>query len=189
MKILNSIHKRYFRFALALQQLISKPYLNLLPLAVLAGFYQFWIHKSAVYVNAPKLILPLWRGIVEIGGTALFIVLFILTVYCIGAMTAKRDEYNLALAFTGQDLRNGCPVLIRKRTDRKTRVTTRVFYSNIPMERWKERKKYIADSMNLHFVKPDLEYGGKRKDNGKLIVMYSTKGRKPPERGGLYDGE
>ena len=104
-------------------------------------------------------------------------------------MTAKRDEYNLALAFTEQDLRNGCPVLIRKRTDRKTRVTTRVFYSNIPMERWKERKKYIADSMNLHFVKPDLEYGGKKKDNGKLIVMYSTKGRKPPERGGLYDGE
>ena len=189
MRILNSIQKRYFRFALALQQLISRPYLNLFPLAVLAGFYWYWIQKSDFYVNAPKLIRPLWRGIVEIGGTALFIVLFIFTVYCIGAVTAKCNEDNLALAFTGQDLRNGCPVLIRKRKDRKTRVTTRVFYSNIPMERWKERKKYIADSMNLHFVKPDLEYGGKKKDNGKLIVMYSTKGRKMPEREVLYDEE
>lgn len=189
MKILNSIRKCYFRFALALQQLISRPYLNLFPLAVLAGFYRFWIRKSAFYVNAPKLILPLWRGIVEIGGTALFIVLFILTVYCIGVVTAKRDEYNLALAFTGQDLRNGCPVMKKKSKDRKTGVTTRVFYSQIPMERWRKCKEAIADCMNLHFVKPDLEYGGKNRDKGKLIVMYSTKGRKPPERGGLYDGE
>lgn len=189
MKILNSIRKCYFRFALSLQQLISRPYLNLLPLSVLAGFYQFWIQKSAFYANAPKLILPLWRGIVEIGGTVLFIVLFILTVYCIGVVTAKRDEYNLALAFTGQDLRNGCPVLIRKRTDRKTRVTTRVFYSNIPMERWRKCKEAIADSMNLHFVKPDLEYGGKNRDKGKLIIMYSKKGRKQIERGILYDEE
>ena len=43
--------------------------------------------------------------------------------------------------------------------------------------------------MNLHFVNPDLEYGGKNKDKGKLIVMYSKKGRKPPERGVLYDEE
>lgn len=189
MKILNSIRKCYFRFALALQQLISRPYLNLFPLTVLAGFYRFWIQKSAFYVNAPKLILPLWRGIVEIGETAFFIILLILTVYWIGAITAKFDEYNLRLALNKHDLSNGCPVLIRKRTDKKTRVTTRVFYSNISLKRWRANKEEIADCMNLHFVKPDLEYGGKNRDKGKLIVMYSTKERKPPERGGLYDGE
>ena len=42
---------------------------------------------------------------------------------------------------------------------------------------------------HLHFVKPDFEYGGKNKDNGKLIVMYSKKGRKPLEREVLYDEE
>lgn len=81
---------------------------------VLAGFYRFWIQKSAFYVNAPKLILPLLRGIVEIGGTTLFVIFFILTVYWLGVMTAKRDEYNLALAFTGQDLRNGYPVMMKR---------------------------------------------------------------------------
>ena len=189
MRILNSIQKHYFRFVLAIQQLISRPYLNLFPLVVLVGFYQFWIQKSDFYVNAPKLIRPLWRGIVEIGGTALFIILIILTVYCIGAVTAQRDEYNLALAFTGQDLRNGCPFMTKKSKDRKTGVTTRVFYSQIPMERWRKCKEAIGDSMNLHFIKPDLDYGGKNKDNGKWIVMYSKKGRKPPERGILYDEE
>lgn len=189
MRILNSIKKCCFRFLLAIQQLISIPYLNLFPLAVLAGFYRFWIQKSVLYANAPKLIFPLWRGVVQIGGTALFVILFIFTVYWIGAVTAKHDEYNLGLAFTGQDLRNGCPVLIKKNRDKKTGVTTRVFYSQIPMERWRKCKEAIADCMNLHFVKPDLEYGGKNKDKGKLIVMYSNKGRKPPERGVLYDEE
>lgn len=187
MRILNSIRKHYFRFSLAVQQLISRPYLNLFPLAILVSFYRFWIQKSGFYANAPKLILPLWRGIVQVGGTAPFVILFILTVYWIGALTAKRDECNLRLAFTEQDLRNGCPVLIKKSKDKKTGVTTRVFFSQIPMERWRKCKESIADFMNLHFVKPDLEYGGKNKDKGKLIMMYSKKGRKQPERGVLYD--
>lgn len=76
---------------------------------------------------------------------------------------------------------------MKKSKDRKTGVTTRVFYSQISMERWRKCKGAIADSMNLHFIKPDLEYGGKNNNKGKLIVMYSTKGRKPPERGVLYD--
>lgn len=189
MRILERIKKRYFRLSLAIQQLILRPYLNIFPLAILAGFWMFWNQKSGLYAHTPKLILPVWRGIVHIGGTIMFIILFIFTVYCIGVMTAKHDEYNLGLAFTGQDLRNGCPVLIKKNRDKKTGVTTRVFYSQIPMERWRKCKEAIADCMNLHFVNPDLEYGGKNKDKGKLIVMYSKKGRKPPERGVLYDEE
>ncbi len=189
MRIFERIQKCYFRLALALQQLISRPYLNFFPLAVLASFYRFWVQKSDFYANSPELILPLWRGIVEIGGTSLFVILFILTVYWIGVITAKRDEHSLEIAFTEHDLRNGCPVLIKKRMDKETRVTTRVFYSNISMERWKVNKENIADSMNLHFVNPDLEYGGKNKDYGKWIVMYSQKGRKPLERGVLYDEE
>ncbi len=189
MRIIYNIKKCYFRFSLAIQQMISRPYLNLFPLMVLAGFYRFWIQKSDFYVNAPKLILPLLRGIVEIGGTTLFVIFFILTVYWLGVMKAKRDEYNLALAFTGQDLRNGYPVMMKKSKDRKTGVIIRVFYSQIPMERWRKYKEAIADCMNLHFVKPDFEYGGKNKDNGKLIVMYSKKGRKPLEREVLYDEE
>ena len=66
-----------------------------------------------------------------------------------------------ALAFTGQDLRNGYPVMMKKSKDRKTGVIIRVFYSQIPMERWRKYKEAIADCMNLHFVKPDFEYGGK----------------------------
>ena len=115
MRILERIKKRYFRLSLAIQQLILRPYLNIFPLAILAGFWMLWNQKSGLYAHTPKLILPVWRGIVHIGGTIMFIILFIFTVYCIGVMTAKHDEYNLGLAFTGQDLRNGCPVLIKKK--------------------------------------------------------------------------
>ena len=49
-----------------------------------------------------------------------------------------------------------------------------------------KKQNIIADSMNVHFVEP-LQYGGK--SNGRRIVMYTTKGRKPTSRGDLYDDE
>lgn len=69
MRILERIKKRYFRLSLAIQQLILRPYLNIFPLAILAGFWMFWNQKSGLYAHTPKLILPVWRGIVHIGGS------------------------------------------------------------------------------------------------------------------------
>lgn len=181
--------KRYLRFRLGVQQLIFKPYLNSLLGAVLVGFILFWKNKSDLYSNTPKLILPIWRSMVHILGVSVFLFILVFIVYMIGDLTARRDEGDLIIAFNERDLQNGCPILIRKTQDKKTRVVIREFYSNTPFKRWVESKNEIEDSMNVHFVKPNIEYGGKNKDNGKRILLYTAKGRKRMERGVLYDEE
>lgn len=179
--------KRFFRFRLAIQQLIARPYLNICPLTVLIGFGLFWNDKSQLYVHVPKLILPIWRCMVHIGGTAIFIFLLLSVLYVIGELTARNDEDDLYIAFVRGESYRYCPILISKVHDKDTKVTVREFHSNIPIKRWKENKESIADVMNVHFVKPDLEYGGRNKDNGKRILMYTAKSRKVPERGNLYE--
>lgn len=181
--------KRYLRIRLGIQQLIAKPYLLSLIVSVLVGFIFFWKDKENFYAHAPRLILPIWRGMVHIFGISAFVFLLILIVYMIGELTARRDEGDLIIAFREQDLHNGCPILMKKRLDKETGVVIREFYSNTPLKRWVESKDEIADSMDIHFVKPDIEYGGKNKDNGKRIVLYTAKGRKPTEREVLYDEE
>ena len=181
--------KRNLRICLGIQQLIFKPYLNALLVVVLVGFILFWKNKTNLYTSAPKFILPIWQGIVHIFGISAFIFLLVFIIYMIGELTARRDEGDLIIAFREQDLRNGCPILMKKKQDKETRVTIREFYSNIPLKRWKESKDEIADSMDVHFVKPDIEYGGKNKDNEKRIVLYTAKGRKSTEREVLYDEE
>lgn len=181
--------KHSLRICLGIQQLIFKPYLNVPLVVVLAGFILFWKNKANLYANAPKFILPLWRGVVHIFGVCAFIFLLIFIVYMIGELTARLDESNLIIAFSENDLRNGCPILMKKKQDKETGVTVREFYSNIPLKRWVDSKDEIADSMDIHFVRPDIEYGGKNKNNGKRIVLYTAKGRKPTEREVLYDEE
>lgn len=181
--------KRSLRMGLGIQQLIFKPYLNALLAVALFFFMFFWKNKANLYANAPKFILPLWRGIVHIFGVSAFIFLLVFIIYMIGELTARFDESNLIIAFSENDLRNGCPILMRKKQDKETGVTVREFYSNTPFKRWVDSKDEIADSMDIHFITPDIEYGGKNKDNGKRIVLYTARGRKPTERGVLYDEE
>lgn len=181
--------KRYLRIRLGIQQLILKPYLFSFIVSVLVGFILFWKDKEKLYFHAPKLILPIWRGMVYVFGLSVFIFLLIFIVYIIGELTARRDEGDLIIAFREQDLRNGCPILMKKKQNKETGITIKEFYSNTPLKRWVDSKDEIADSMDIHFVKPDIEYGGKNKDNGKRIVLYTAKGRKPTEREVLYDEE
>lgn len=139
--------KRYLRFRLAIQQLRLKPYLNMLLGIVLIGFVVFWKNKEIFYIHVPQFLLPICRGTVHFMGISLFVFLLFFTVYMIGVFTASRDEMNLEIAFNGNDLRNGCPILIQKKMDKETGVTKREFYSNIPMQRWVKNKEEIADSM------------------------------------------
>lgn len=106
----------------------------------------------------------------------------------IGELTARRDEAKLMVAFSANDLRNGCPILISKKKAKGTDVTVREFYSNIPYDVWIEKKEAVADAMNVHFVE-EIQYGGKNNNNGKRIVIKTAKGRKPADRGVLYDEE
>lgn len=181
--------KRFLRFYLAVQQLRIKPYLNMILGIILMGFIEFWKNKEQFYIHAPKFILPFLRGVVQIIGISFFALLTIGAVYMIGVLTARHDEIDLEIAFKKCDLSSCYPILMQKRTDKETGVTRREFYSYIPMNRWVDNRDAIADSMNIHFVKPDIKYGGRKKANGKRIVLYTAKGRLQSERGIMYDEE
>ena len=104
----------------------------------------------------------------------------------ISVATALRDEANIQMAFTKDELRNGSPILINKKRIKGTDVIQREFYSNIPLRIWKKRTEDLSDSLNVHFVE-EIRYGGK--SNGKRIVICTAPSRDLPNRTILYDDE
>ena len=54
------------------------------------------------------------------------------------------------------------------------------------MEEWQNKAEDICDKLNIHLI-ADITYGGKDENKGYLRKMISAKGRKPCNRGVLYD--
>lgn len=183
--------KLYFRLGLGLRQLIYRPYNNVVPLLLALLFAELWKYKEVCFSlkTVPSPLPPIFQHILSIGIILIPITFLIGFLDFLGNATARRDETNLIIAFTEKDLRNGHPLLISRKKIKGTNVTIREFFSNIPLKTWVDRKEELADQMNVRFVEPCIEYGGKRSDNGNRIRLYTAPGRKRPERGNLYDDE
>lgn len=181
----------YFRLRLGLGQLVSRPYNIIIPLLLLFLFLELWKYKWTLFPfeAVPVPLQPIYQCTISVGVVLIPIVFLIGFLEFLGNMTARCDEGNLIIAFTVKDLRNGHPLLISRKKITGTDITIREFFSNIPMNIWVDRKEELADQMNVHFVEPCIEYGGKKKDNGKRIRLYTAPGRKRLERGDLYDSE
>lgn len=94
----------------------------------------------------------------------------------------------MIVAFKPTDLNHGFPILISRRKMKGVdNVTIREFYTYIPKKRWEEMQEEIADCMNITFVSPYIEYGGKHRNKGNRIIIYSVPNRKFKKRGALYD--
>ncbi len=183
--------KQLLRIRLGFFQFVHKPVLNLLWLFVVAFTVVITILKNEIVeiTNIPPIIKPIFNITINLFVFLIPALLILALLERIGELTARRDEAKLMIAFSAKDLRNGCPILISKRKAKDTEdVTVREFYSNIPYDAWIEKKESIADAMNIHFVE-DIQYGGKKSNNGKRIVIKTAKGRKPTDRGVLYDEE
>lgn len=182
--------KQLLRLRLSFQQLIEKPILNLLWLFV--GFFTAIIvvlkNKIIELITIPKLIEPIFNIALNVFVFLAPIIMIFAILEYIGELTARKDENKLMVAFSAKDLRNGCPILISKNRVRKNDVVIRAYYSNIPLSVWIDNKNAIADAMNVHFIE-EIQYGGKGNNNGKIIVIKTSKGRKPTDRGILYDEE
>lgn len=182
--------KQLMRLKLGFNQLIHKPILNLLWLLVCFVTAIIIVLKNELteIINIPPLIEPVFNIVLNVFVFLAPIIMTFAILEYIGELTARRDENKLMVAFSAKDLRNGCPILISKKKVKGTDVTVREFYSNIPHEIWIEKKEAVADAMNVHFVE-EIQYGGKGNNNGKIIVIKTSKGRKPTDRGILYDEE
>lgn len=183
--------KLYFRLCLGLRQLIYRPYNNVVPLLLALLFAELWKYKEVLFPlkAVPLPLIPIFQHTFSLAVVLIPITFLMGFLKFLGNMTARRDETDLIIAFTEKDLRNGHPLLISREKIKGTNVTIREFFSNIPMKTWADRKAELADQMNVHFVEPCIEYGGKRNDNGNRIRLYTAPGRKRPERGNLYDNE
>lgn len=180
--------KQFLRLRLGILQIIHKPLLAILFLPIIAISIFIWVKKDIAFrlLEPPQIIFPIYKYTISILAVLIPLFLFVACIECIGKMISRRDEANLLKAFTQKELRNGCPILMNKKTLKGSNVVMREFYSDIPMQTWISRQEDIADSMNLHFVEK-LRYGGK--SNGKRIVMYTAKEREITARGDLYDDE
>lgn len=182
--------KQLMRLKLGFNQFIHKPILNLLWLLVCFVTAIIIVLKNELteIINIPPLIEPVFNIALNVFVFLAPIIMTFAILEYIGELTARRDENKLMVAFSAKDLRNGCPILISKKKVKGTDVTVREFYSNIPYDIWIEKKGAIADALNANFAE-EIQYGGKGNNNGKIIVIKTAKGRKPTDRGVLYDDE
>ena len=181
--------KQWCRLILGLQQLIIHPTVNLIWLFFAGGVVALVIAEKRLVANFD--VYPLLENIFKICMDTIVIIFLVICaialVQLIGFITAIRDEADMSIVFGDRrDVKNYPPILKYKKTDRKSGVTKREFYTAIPMERWQERKEAICDRMDIHLI-GDITYGGRNKNKGNHIYFESAKGRKPKERGVLYD--
>lgn len=180
--------ENYLRYRLGFLQLIHKPILNMLLIPIVALFIGLWIGKTRLltFLNIPELIFPIFRYTLCIISLIIPIIILLWLIKYIGELSARKDEADLQRAFTKDELRNSCPILMDKKKVKGSNVTMREFYSPIPLDTWNTRKNAIADMMNIHFVE-EIQYGGKA--DGRRIVIFTAPGRIPTKRGTLYDEE
>lgn len=173
---------------LAKEQIKQYPLMLILTLPLVVITVIIWMKMDYAFTvfNVPKILLPAYTVIIKVLGVIVPIILSWGLIDIIGTFSARKDEALIQMAFKENELRNGSPILIYRRKDKKTGVTVREWYSPIPMNLWVERQEEIADALNIHFVQ-NFRYGGK--SNGNKIVMCSAEGRELRSRGVLYDEE
>ncbi len=159
-------------------------------LGLCVGFIFVWRHKSVFYqaIHVPLELESLFQGLISAMIILLFTLLLLGFVERIGVLMARSDEAKLYVAFKVSDLRGVSPILIsRKKMKGTANATIREFYTHIPKKRWEEMREELADCMNVTFVHPYIEYGGKHRNKGNRIIIYTVPNRKLLKRGILYD--
>lgn len=180
--------KSWYRMRLGASYFKEIPLLNFIWIFLIIEIIllEIWKNKMLEEFKVIEFMLP----VLSICLVALEIILTVFSIIAIfkgiGELVARKDEADIMLVFQGMNIRGREPILVRKKKIKKKGIIIREYYTKIPMEIWQERKDTIADVMNVTFVE-DITYGGKGNRNGNRIVMKTVKGRKPADRGVLYD--
>ena len=183
--------KQECRFRLGIQQFLNYPILNLLWVLLTGGVVLMVITEKRFVANVE--VYPLFETIFS---ACMTIMLVIFPVICaigliqlVGYCFAIRDEADMEIVFGDKcGVKNQPPLLFYKKKDRRSGVTKRVFYTSIPMEKWREKKDAICDRLDIHLI-GDIMYGGKKHDKGNQICFESAEGRITAEREIMYDDE
>lgn len=181
--------RQWYRVRLGAQQMVNRPIINLVWL-LFGGGVVWWIKGMNTLLLMAK-VHPLLNGIFEkcIGFINIVfpVVCLIALLQFVGHLTACKDESVLIRIFAKtKDIQMYPPILIYKKYLKDKKITIREYYTPISMACWRDKKDAICDQMNIHLI-ADLTYGGKKQNIGNRVIMKSADGRKPIERGVLYD--
>ncbi|MBE5967608.1 MAG: hypothetical protein E7255_11710 [Lachnospiraceae bacterium] len=165
---------------LAICQVRQYPILLIFVLPIIALTIFAWIKMDIILsiFDVPKFLLPVYTVTLKILGVLIPLSFVLGTIDAIGSLFARKDETTIQMAFEEKELRNGSPILMYKRKDKKRGVIIREWHSPIPLKIWVERQDRIEHQMKEHLVK-ELDYDSRVNDN--RILMCSTKGIKPVE--------
>lgn len=181
--------KQLYRIMLGIEQMINHPELNLVWIMYGVGveFFKLLCEKLLTSLTVIQIFAPILEKSMQAICIIFPIICAIGIIHFIGECIARKDEADLSLVFGDKHgTKSQPPILISKTKNKKTGVTRREFYSNIPMEQWQEKKEAICDKLSISIVN-DISYGGRQKNKGNQITFESTKGRSPKERGAIYD--
>lgn len=176
-----------YRFTLGLQQMISRPWINIIWLIYAIGIDVLFraIKMLENIVEVPSILeKPFHLSLMSL---LILISILSVVVLCqmVGYLTAISDEANMKLVF---EKKYQPPILTRKKTDKATGITERDFYTTIPRAVWNENKEAICDVLNIHLI-GKINYGGRNYNKGNHIAFTSAKGRIVKDRGDIYDDE
>ncbi len=171
------IKKNIYHWCLAFQQIRLNLILLVLFLPIVAVTIEMWMNIDFLLAlfEAPKIILPIYEIAIKSFGVIIPIILVWSVIETIEALTARKDEASIILAFKENELKNGKPIIIYKNKDKTRGYIRRVWYSPIPLNVWIENQDRIEHQMSETIIK-ELDYEEKAKDN--RIVMISVKGMK-----------
>jgi len=175
--------KNIYRIRLGFLILLNNPMLNVVWIPVILMIIIFDNLKN-IYIsslNVPKILSSVLYISEKILTFLIPAILVFTVIYVIGEFLAKSDENNLLLAFDEKDLKKGNPILISKKKMNNKKVVLREFYTNIPLNKWNEKKEDIAHIMDITII-GNIQYSKKN-----LIQFKSVIGRTPKESVDLYD--
>ena len=181
--------KQWYHFTLGLQQLKIYPLINLIWLLLVLGvkFLVVGERKLVSRLHVAPVLEMVFNKCMQFIVILFPVICAIGIIQLIGYITAIKDEADLSIVFGDEiDVKNQPPILVHKKTDKKNGVTKREFYTTIPMERWQKKQEAICDRLNIHVI-GEITYGGRNRNIGNRVIIQSAKGRKPIERGVLYD--
>ena len=181
--------KQLYRLVLGVQQFLNYPIINLVWILFVIGVICFvkWEQFLISSFEIPVLLDGVFKGCMKFLEVFFLFICVVGIIQFVGYITAMKDEADLSIVFCNKrNAKSQSPILKHKKRDKKSGVIKREFYTTTPMEQWKEKKEAICDRMDIHLI-GDITYGGRKKNKGNHIYFESAKGRKPIERGVLYD--
>lgn len=179
-------NKAHFQFGL--QTLIQKPVYNLLLVALMIVFAIAWCHRG-IWLTTGFFAHKMPAKVLSVMLLVVDVLLLYVAILGIGTLRSRRTEARISGAFKKDELQYGTPALKSRTRKGKYVVVYELYAMNIELSLWQKRKEKIAQALDIHFVSPYIEYGGRNHSSSKTVLLYTAKGQTKSREEPLYEDE